>query len=159
MGRVRRVLGADGSGAQKSGRHHGDAVGPAVGRGSGGDDHRVEKVGTELRGQPAQMRDIAVGDGGPQLHFDSEDSAVIAFDDEVDLVVAVAGPKVGDGCIGGLRVDTDAESNKGLEELSEERAVARLPRADSLTREQRAFVDAEKPGSQRRVGEMMLGAL
>ena len=88
------------SGTQQGGRYDGDAVAAAVGVAAGGDDDGVEQVGAEVLAEPAEVAHVVVGDGGGDLDFDGDDPAVIALDDEVDLVVAVAGSEVVDACLG-----------------------------------------------------------
>ena len=50
------------------------------------------------------MPGVGVVDGRRELHLEGDDAAVAAFDDEVDLVLAAAGPEVSDAGLVGLGV-------------------------------------------------------
>ncbi len=62
------------------------------------------------------MSDVTVVDGGGELHLDAEHLAIGAFDDEVHLVVTVAGAQMADAGLYGLRGDADPERGERLEQ-------------------------------------------
>ena len=64
------------SGTEERQWDDGDAIGPAVGDGSGRDDESIGKLLTELRLQPIQMTDVMVADGASELHLDRDDSTI-----------------------------------------------------------------------------------
>src|SRR5215468_1646425 len=82
---------AETSGPEECGGNDGDAVGAAVGVSASGYDRRVEQVGAELSTQPMQVFHVGVVDRGTEFDLDSDDLMVVAFEDHIDLVVAVAG--------------------------------------------------------------------
>ena len=71
------------------------------------------------------MPDVRVVDGRGQLYLEGDDAAVAAFDDEVDFLLAAAGPEVSDAGLVGLRVGSDRERHQRFEQGAEERALAR----------------------------------
>lgn len=56
-----------------------------------GDYEQVDGVVWELSAEPLKVSDIGVCNAGREFDFNSEDSAVGAFDDEINVVIAVAG--------------------------------------------------------------------
>ena len=82
--------------SQQGGRYDGDAVGSSVGGRSGVDDDLVEEIVSAAFGQPAQMIDVVIVDSPSEFDLDGDDSAVVAFDDSIDLAASPANPQVVD---------------------------------------------------------------
>jgi hypothetical protein len=156
-GGARTYAWAPAAGTQQRGRYDGDAVAAAVGVAAGGDDDGVEQVGAEALAEPVEVAHVVVGDGGGDLDLDGDDPAVVALDDEVDLVVAVAGSEVVDARLGSLGVGAHAERNERLEEAPREIAVAQGRGAGVAARQERVEADAEQSCSEGRIGQVMLG--
>ena len=62
----------------------------AVGLGAGADHCGVEQIVAEPVRLPAQVPDVIVVDGGSELHFQRDHSAVTAFHDQVHFMLAAA---------------------------------------------------------------------
>ena len=84
---------ASGSGAEQRRRYDGDPIRAAVGVRPGGDHDRVEQVAPDLLGEPVEVAQGAIVGLGGELCLDREDAAVATLHDQVNLVVAVAGPR------------------------------------------------------------------
>ena len=58
-------------------------------------------------GQPAQVNSVPIIDCCSQFDLDREHFAVVARHHQIDLMVAVTGPEVTDGSLGGLSNNPD----------------------------------------------------
>ena len=76
-------------GADKRERYYCDAV-AAVCMGACRDDKQVDDVLRDLIGQPVKVTNVGIVNASGQLDLNSDDLALGTFDDQIDLVVAVA---------------------------------------------------------------------
>lgn len=67
-----------------------------------------------MLGHPLQVPRVAVINGVGELDLDSESPAVVADNDEVNLMVTVAGAEVADCCLGRLcrHANTEPDLNR-----------------------------------------------
>jgi len=113
---------------------------------------------TEVSGQPVQVGGVSVLDGGGELDLDGEDLAVVADDDQVDFVVAIAGAQVADGGFGSLRRYPHAQGGQGLEEVPEHGARLGAQRL-AVAVEEGTDAQPEQSRGQGGVGQVVLGCL
>ena len=146
---------ANASGAEEGGGHDTDAVAPTVGRLSRCDDDCVKQVVAESTLEPLKMSDIAVDDVARQFDFDREDAAVAALDDQVDLVLACGRAQVLGSRLSCLCVHTYIQGDEGLEQGTEQRAVAVQRRTDRLGSEKRSGVDTKQTRGESRIDELV----
>lgn len=141
--------------SEQGGRYDADAVGPAVGVGARRHDDGVQNRVTELVLEPSKVAQVVVSNRVGQLHLDGEHSAVAAFDDEVDLVLAAMGSQMADACLCCPRVPADAKREQRLEQLTEQRPVPWRERSSRAGFEQGARFDTEQPRRERGIGQVM----
>lgn len=101
------------------------------------------------------MLGVAVVDGTGSLDLDRQDGAIFTSDDQIDLVVAVAGTEVPDVGLSSLRRDADAQCRQRLEHASEHGPPFGPDRTASGSQELR-FVQAEETSGEHRIGEVTL---
>jgi hypothetical protein len=101
---------------------------------------------------------VSVLDCGGELDLDGEHPAVVADDDQVDFVVAVAGAQVTDSGFGGLRGYPHARGGQGLEQAPEHGARLRA-QGLAVAVEEGTEAQPEQSGGQGGVGQVVLGCL
>jgi hypothetical protein len=147
--------GGAGSGGEEPEGHYADSVRSSVGLRAGVDDQGVEEVCAHLTCEPVQVSGVPVVDGARELDLYGNDLAVVADEDQVDLVVAVASAQVSDSSFRGLGGDSKAQSGQRLEEVAQQ--ASRLGSdGRSVTSQQSIDVQAEQSGGQRGIGEVVL---
>lgn len=105
MRRVKSARDQRCSGSEQRQRYHGDAVWAAVGVASCREDYTVgDRFGAELRVKPVQVPNITIADCLAEFHLDRYDSAIVAFNDQIDLVVGLLGAQMADPGERGLGV-------------------------------------------------------
>jgi len=77
------------SGREEAKGDDADAVRTPVGVRSGVDNDGVEESVSKMLAQPAQVRGVSLVDGGGELDLNGQDPPVVAYHDEVDLVVEI----------------------------------------------------------------------
>lgn len=129
-------------------RNDGNAVLASIRLGPGGDDHGVEQVVTDLVAQPEEVANVAVDDCPLEFDLEREHAPVVAFHDQIDLVLAAMGPQVPDGRLGCLGVRPHTERDERLEQLAEECSVPWRRRTSRTALQQGVHSDAEQSGRQ-----------
>jgi hypothetical protein len=84
--------------------HHGDAVGTTVGVLAGGNDDRVDEVGSEPIAKPDEMTNVVVVHIDSELAFDRDHAPISTFDDEVDLAFTTVRSEMMDASLGSIRI-------------------------------------------------------
>lgn len=137
------------SGSEQRQRYYGDAVRAAVGVAARGEDHTVgDRFGAELRVKPVEVPNITIADCLAEFHLDRYDSAIVAFNDQIDLVVGLLGAQMADSGERGLGVGSHALRGEGLEECTKP-----CPRGCRYSfagaTQKRVLADAHQSGRQR----------
>ncbi len=108
------------------------------------DDHSVEQVVANLIAEPTEMTQVVVRHNSLELHLDRQDAPVVAFDDQIDLVLAALGPQMPDRRLGRLGEGPHAERHEGFEQGSEKRTVPLDGRAGRTARQQTVRTDVKR---------------
>jgi hypothetical protein len=90
------------------------------------------------------VRDVAIRDGPSELDLDRDAGAVLALDDEIDLVAAVLGAQVPDARTGGGGVDERGLRDERLEQRAEPGASGSAGDARALPAQQRGAAVAKR---------------
>ena len=88
-------------------------------------DDEIEHVVMQLLPQPQQMPNVLVCDCRAQLHFDCDDTLVVALYDQVDFLSSVPRANVSYSSFGVLRVRAQRKRNRRCKELTQQGTVTR----------------------------------
>src|SRR3954454_10426576 len=104
------------SGAEQGGGSDGDSILAPVALGSGGDDHRIEQLVSDLLRKPAQVTRVRIADVTRELYLDRDHATIRTLDDQVDLVSAAGRAQVLHRGLGRLGIGAGRERHERLEE-------------------------------------------
>ena len=119
-------------------------------------DHRsIDQVTAEAITKPGEMSYVIVVDTARQLYLERNDS-VLAFDDEVDLVITVPSAEVRDMCPGRLRGRAYRQRGKRLEQVAQQRAIIGNCDAPMTASKKVRPVALQQPHGERGISDVVL---
>ena len=145
--------------AEQCRRNNSDAILTPVCVSPGGDDGRIKRGFAELITKPVQMGNIGVVDSGCQFYFYRDDLVIVAFNNEVDLVLAVKGPQMMDFRLVDLGIHPQVQCDQRFKQGPEQRAIPRKGWLRSLASKKGRLSGSQQACGQGGVGEVVFGGL